>query len=78
MNHPEVIQSKTYGGDNESGLADNGKFWKPSVGIVYKPSDQVAIKLDGSAHIQKFNGKTETFPEVRLDVSYAFTLLGGG
>jgi outer membrane receptor protein involved in Fe transport len=74
MDHPEVIASKGYGGDNESGVADNGKFWKPSVGVVYKPHESVAIKLDSSAQIQKFNGKTEYYPEVRLDISFAFKM----
>jgi hypothetical protein len=74
MNHPEVIANKGYGGDNESGVADDGKFWKPSVGVVYKPHESVAIKLDSSAHIQKFNGKTEVYPEVRLDISFAFKM----
>jgi hypothetical protein len=77
MSHPEAIANKTYGGDAEAGFADDGKFWKPSVGVVYKPVDEVAIKLDTSAHIQKFNGATEVYPEVRLDVSWAFNLLGG-
>jgi hypothetical protein len=74
MDHPEVIRNKGWGGDNESGLSDDGKFWKPSVGIVYKPHESVAIKLDSSAHIQDFNGKREVYPEVRLDISFAFKM----
>lgn len=61
-------------GDNEAGYADDGEFLKPSLGVVYKPDPAVAIKLDGSTHIQKFNGKTESYPEVRLDVSCAFKM----
>jgi len=72
MTNPEVINSKTWGGDNEAGIADNGIFTKYSLGVVYKPIDAVAIKLDGSVHSQKFNGKTESYPEIRFDVSYAF------
>ena len=72
MNQPETIQKKTYGGDNESGLADDGKFVKYTLGLSYKPVDRVAIKLDHSAHYQKFNGKTESYPEFRLDFSYLF------
>jgi hypothetical protein len=72
MNHPETIQSKSYGGDNESGLADDGKFVKYTLGLSYKPVDRVAIKLDHSAHYQKFNGKSESYPEFRLDFSYLF------
>ena len=72
MSNPEEIRSKTYGGDNEAGFADNGIFFKPSLGIVYKPIPVVAIKADGSIHTQKFNGSTETYPEGRLDISFAF------
>ncbi|HYG20176.1 MAG TPA: hypothetical protein VD816_14660, partial [Ohtaekwangia sp.] len=45
MSHPEAIQNKTFGGDDEAGLADDGIFWKPSLGLVYKPIPNVAIKL---------------------------------
>ncbi len=72
MNHPETIQKKSYGGDNESGLADDGKFVKYTLGLSYNPVDRVAIKFDHSAHYQKFNGKTESYPEFRLDFSYLF------
>jgi hypothetical protein len=73
MSHPEVIQNKDFGGDDESGLADDGKFWKPSAGVVYRPVSNVAIKLDGSYHVQNFNGRSVSYPEVRLDFSFAFS-----
>jgi hypothetical protein len=73
MSHPENIRNKDFGGDDESGLADDGKFLKPSVGVVYRPIPAVAIKLDGSYHQQKFNGETGLYPEVRLDFSFAFS-----
>jgi hypothetical protein len=73
MSHPEDIQNKTFGGDDESGLADDGKFWKPSVGVVFKPIPNVAVKLDGSYHIQQYNGKRVSYPEIRLDFSFAFS-----
>jgi hypothetical protein len=73
MSHPEDIQNKTFGGDDESGLADDGKFWKPSVGVVYKPIPNVAVKLDGSYHVQQYNGKRVSYPEIRLDFSFAFS-----
>lgn len=72
MNHPETIKSKEWGGDNEAGISDDGKFLKPSIGMVFKPNENVAIKLDASTHHQKFNGKDEFYPEIRLDVSFAF------
>ncbi len=70
--NPETIGSKTFGGDNEAGVSDNGRFYKPSLGIVYKPDEKVAVKLDASSHYYKFNGKNESYPEVRLDISYMF------
>lgn len=72
MRHPEVIRNEDYGGDNESGVADDGVFTKPSLGIVYRPIPSVAIKMDGSFHSQKFNNTTERYPELRLDFSWAF------
>lgn len=77
MSNPEVIQSKSWGGDNESGLADDGIFAKPSIGVVYRPIQNVAIKLDGSVHTQKFNGETVAYPEIRMDFSFAFDALKG-
>jgi hypothetical protein len=73
MSHPEAIQNKDFGGDDEAGLADDGKFWKPSLGVVYRPIQNVAIKLDGSYHIQQFNGKQVAYPELRVDFSFAFS-----
>jgi len=70
--NPETIQSKTWGGDNEAGLADDGRFSKGTIGVVYRPQPAVAVKLDFSAHFQEFNGKDEMYPEVRFDVSYIF------
>lgn len=73
MSYPEVIQNKDLGGDDEAGLADDGKFMKPSVGVVYRPIPNVAVKLDGSVHTQEFNGKKVSYPEIRLDFSFAFS-----
>jgi hypothetical protein len=73
MSHPESIRNKDFGGDDEAGLSDDGKFLKPSVGVVYRPIPAVAIKLDGSYHQQQFNGKQVMYPELRLDFSFAFS-----
>ena len=72
FDNPETIQDKDWGGDNEAGLADDGKFSKGTIGIIYRPVPQLAIKLDGSAHFQEYNGDDESYPEIRLDVSYIF------
>jgi hypothetical protein len=73
MSYPENIANKNFGGDDEAGIADDGRFVKPSVGIVYRPIPNVAIKLDGSYHSQRFNGRDEIYPELRLDFSFAFS-----
>ncbi len=73
MSHPENIRNKDFGGDDEAGLADDGKFLKPSIGVVYRPIPTVAIKLDGSYHQQNFNGDQVIYPELRLDFSFAFS-----
>lgn len=70
--NPETIRNKTYGGDNEVGLADDGKFTKSTLGVIYRPIAQVAFKFDTSTHFQKFNGKNESFSEIRFDASYIF------
>ena len=70
--NPETIRDKTFGGDNEAGLADDGQFSKATLGLIYRPKPQVAIKLDGSVHFQEFNGESESYPEIRLDISYIF------
>lgn len=70
--NPETIANKAYGGDNEAGLADDGAFHKPTLGLVYRPVPSVAIKLDGSSHRFRLNGRNVSFPELRLDVSFVF------
>lgn len=70
--NPETIASKTFGGDAEAGEADDGEFSKATLGLIYRPTPEVAIKLDGSSHLYRFNGEDVSYPEIRLDVSYMF------
>jgi hypothetical protein len=70
--NPETIGKKTYGGDNEAGIADDGVFNKATIGIVYRPIPLVAFKLDASSHRYLFHGDNVSFPEIRFDVSYTF------
>lgn len=72
--NPETIANKEYGGDNEAGLSDNGQFYKVTGGIVFRPIPAVALKIDGSAHIQEFNGAKEIYPEIRSSFSYLWKL----
>lgn len=68
----ETIQDKTYGGDAEAGLADDGAFSKSTLGVIYRPNPRVAYKLDTSTHYQDVNGKSESYSEIRFDVSFIF------
>ena len=72
--NPETVAAKSLGGDNEAGLSDDGAFQKYTVGSVIRPVPQVALKVDGSAHVQEFNGKTEWYPELRLSFSFLWGL----
>ncbi len=72
MDHPEVIAEKKWGGDNEAGLSDQGSFTKWSLGVVWRPKKNLAVKFDVSAHVQKFNGSNVVYPEARLQGSWAF------
>lgn len=70
--NPETIYNKDFGGDAEAGLADDGKFAKSTIGVIYRPVPSVAVKFDTSTHFQEINGKDESYSEIRLDVSYIF------
>jgi len=74
--NPETIEDKTYGGDEEAGSADDGVFNKSTIGVVYRPITEVAVKLDQSFHFYKGNDRADDqklyYPEIRFDVSYIF------
>lgn len=72
--NPETIDAKRYGGDAEAGVADDGVFNKGTAGVLYRPVPQVAFKVDASIHRYKFLGRTVSYPELRIDLSYAFGL----
>jgi hypothetical protein len=70
--NPETIRDKGLGGDNEAGAAEDGEFHKPTLGLIYRPIPEVAIKLDGSQHWYRLNGEDVRYSEIRFDVSYTF------
>ncbi len=70
--NPETIRSKTWGGDNEAGAADDGEFTKATLGLVFRPIPSVAVKLDGSQHAFVLGGEDVSYNEIRFDVSYTF------
>lgn len=74
FSNPETINEKDFGGDNEAGLTDDGKFTKVTAGAIYRPIPATAFKVDFAAHSQKFNDETITYPEVRISFSYLWGL----
>jgi hypothetical protein len=70
--NPETIAKKTWGGDNEAGITDDGVFFKPTLGVVIKPTYEMAFKIDASSHIQKIGGETVNYKEIRFELSYMF------
>jgi len=75
--NPETIAEKDFGGDNEAGVSSDGKFSKPKLGICFKPTDDIAIKIDGSSHLYNWynaSGEEESthYEEMRFDVSFFF------
>lgn len=72
FSNPETIKSKTWGGDNEAGASEDGKFSKSTIGLLLRPIPSVAIKFDQSFHFYKINGEDVNYPEIRLDLSYTF------
>lgn len=74
--NPEIVREKDVGGDDEAGLADDGTFSKFTLGVILRPDPAVALKVDGSAHMQSINRKTEIYPELRVSLSYSWQLGG--
>ena len=72
--NPETIASKDFGGDGEAGLSDDGQFFKYTLGAVLRPVPEVAFKVDGSTHVQDFNGEAINYSEVRASLSYLWQL----
>lgn len=72
--NPEMIANKDLGGDNEAGLADDGAFNKQTLGIFFRPENELAIKVDASNHQQEMDGKTVNYAEIRSSFSYIWAL----
>lgn len=72
--NPEVLFIKDYGGDDEAGLSDTGAYVKLTSGLVVRPVPPVALKVDGSAHIQPVGGETFIYPEIRINLAYLWEL----
>ena len=47
-----------------------------TAGVRVRPVPSVAIKIDGSSHLQTYNGALEYYPEIRASFSYYWTMPG--
>lgn len=74
--NPESVRQKSFGGDNEAGLADDGQFLKLTGGLVYRPIPAAALKIDTSTHVQMFNQGVTFYPEIRVSYAYYWELGG--
>ena len=74
--NPEIVKEKDIGGDNEAGIAEDGRFIKLTIGGIVRPVPQVAVKLDGSIHFQKIAGQETNYPELRLSFAYYWEIQG--
>ena len=72
--NPETVKEKDLGGDNEAGATDDGKFEKYTLGGVFRPVPQVALKVDSSVHRYEFNEESVFYSEVRASFSYLWEL----
>lgn len=78
--NPETVASKSFGGDNEAGVSDDGKFTKPTIGVAVKPISNVTFKVDASSHLYKWTdpdnlsagSQNVHYEEIRFDLSYFF------
>ncbi len=70
--NPETIAAKSWGGDNEAGVSDDGKFTKLTVGLAIRPTTTMALKIDGGPHFQTIGGEKVNYNELRVDISYMF------
>lgn len=70
----ETIFDKTWGGDKEAGVADDGSFDKATAGLVYQPNYALALKTDYSQHFQKINAEDKNYGEIRFSFSYFWRL----
>jgi len=72
IENSETIPDKNYGGSSKMGLADDGAFFRPTVGLMYKPIDNVAFKSELSFYNAEILDKKLSYPELRFQVAYMF------
>jgi hypothetical protein len=73
--NPETVPLDAYGGDNEAGFDDRGRFFKGALGFMFRPLPAIALKLEyGSHFFVKWGGTSYVDPELRASFSYFWEL----
>lgn len=73
--NPEIVPNRELGGDAEAGLDDRGRFWKGTLGAMYRPITPIALKLEyGSHFFVRWGGTSYVAPELRASLSYFWEL----
>jgi hypothetical protein len=69
--NPETVPLEAFGGDNEAGFDDRGRFFKGALGFMFRPLPQIALKLEYGSHLfMKWGGTSYVDPELRASFSY--------
>jgi hypothetical protein len=72
--NPEMIRDAAFGGDEQAGLADDGRFSALTLGVLVRPFESLALKVEASDHAREFNGAMEQNAVFRASLSYGWAL----
>ena len=73
--NPEIVPLEDFGGDNEAGYDDRGRFLKGTLGFMYRPIPPIAFKLEYGSHLfMKWGGTSYADPDLRASFAYFWEL----
>ena len=73
--NPEIVPLEEFGGDNEAGFDDRGRFLKGSLGFMYRPIPPIALKLEYGSHVlMKWGGTSYVDPDLKASFAYFWEL----
>jgi hypothetical protein len=73
--NPEIVPIEEFGGDNEAGYDDRGRFFKGALGVKYRPLPPIALKVEYSSHFfMKWADRSYVDPDFRASFSYFWEL----
>lgn len=73
--NPETIADEAFGGfEDGAGSKDGGDFVKSMLGVVIRPVQQVALKLETTSHFYRYGGQFDWHQEGKLSLSYLWDL----